>query len=463
MRWEPIGVTKRVAIVVALAITYFMAGEFGLRLALVNPSTPAVWPPTGIALAALLVLGYRVWPGILVGAFLINLTTAGTVTTSAAIAMGNTLSGLAGALLITRFANGRRAMERGVDVLTFAGLAALVTPVVSATVGVTALAAGGIAPWSGYGSVWLTWWLGDAAGALIVAPPLLEWSNHHFPRRRGPVRSAEAVALLVALVLVTAPVFGGLLPRALRNAPLEFVCTPFLLWSALRFGRRATATALLLISVIAAWGTLHGFGPFGTRSQIESLLLLQAFLGVTAVTMLVLAAEVAARRDDRRRLRHLAASDPLTGLANYRRLVAVVDAEIKRAQRTERAFAILFLDLDDLKGINDHYGHLTGSRALVRVAQVLRLNSRAMDTAARFGGDEFALVLPETAEEVARHLAGRISERLAADEEKPRLSVSVGVAEYPRDGKSVESLIGRADYLLYDEKARSGRGVSTRA
>jgi diguanylate cyclase (GGDEF)-like protein len=461
MHRELSGLTRRTAIVVALALAYFVAGKLGLRLLFVNPSATAVWPPTGIALAALLVLGYRVWPGILLGAFLLNVTT-GTLATSLAIAAGNTLAALVGAFLINRYANGRWAMQRGVDVLTFAGLGALVAPAVSATVSVTALAVAGAAGWSGYGAAWLTWGLADATGALIVAPPLLEWSTRYPHRRRASVRSAEAVALLIGLLLVTVVVFGGLLRPALRNAPLGFVCTPFLLWAALRFGRRATATALLLMSVVAAWGTLQGLGPFGAGTRNGSLLLLQAFLGVTAVTMLVLAAEVAARRDDERRLRHLAVSDPLTGLANYRRLVSVVEAEIVRAQRTERSFTILFLDVDDLKGVNDRYGHLLGSRALVRVAEVLSLTCRAMDTAARYGGDEFALVLPETVEADARQVATRVSKGLAADGEQPPLSVSVGVSEYPRDGGSVESLIGRADRLLYDEKARLGRRVSSR-
>jgi diguanylate cyclase (GGDEF)-like protein len=148
----------------------------------------------------------------------------------------------------------------------------------------------------------------------------------------------------------------------------------------------------------------------------------------------------------------------LTGLANYRQLVSVIGAEITRAQRTGRSFSILFLDLDRLKAINDHHGHLVGSRALARVAEELKLSSRSMDTAARFGGDEFALVLPETAEMAARQVAGPIAERLAADGEAPRITVSVGVAEHPRDGKTVEALLGAADRLLYEQKGRQNTG-----
>jgi diguanylate cyclase (GGDEF)-like protein len=151
-------------------------------------------------------------------------------------------------------------------------------------------------------------------------------------------------------------------------------------------------------------------------------------------------------------------SDALTGLGNYRRLIAALEGEIGRSQRTERPFALLFLDLDDLKGINDHHGHLIGNRALRRVAHALTVSCRSMDTAARFGGDEFAVVMPETREAAARQVARRIEDDLAVDVEQPALSLSVGVAEYPRDGETVEALLGVADHALYEAKAgRAGR------
>lgn len=153
-------------------------------------------------------------------------------------------------------------------------------------------------------------------------------------------------------------------------------------------------------------------------------------------------------------LRQEAAKDPLTGLANYRQLIAVVDSEIKRSERTAREFAILFLDLDGLKQINDRFGHVVGSQALCRLADVLGNSGRDMDTAARFGGDEFAVVLPETGLEAAGLVARRICERLANDGREPRLSVSVGVAIYPRDGKTIDNLVGAADTALYAMKGQ---------
>jgi two-component system cell cycle response regulator len=154
-------------------------------------------------------------------------------------------------------------------------------------------------------------------------------------------------------------------------------------------------------------------------------------------------------------LRQQAATDSLTGLANYRSLVETVDLEINRTERTAREFALLFLDLDGLKQINDRFGHLVGSQALCRLADALCICSRKIDTPARFGGDEFALVLPESGQTQANLVALRIRDTLANDGGEPRLSVSIGVATYPKDGEKVDSLMGAADAALYAMKARA--------
>jgi diguanylate cyclase (GGDEF)-like protein/PAS domain S-box-containing protein len=153
-------------------------------------------------------------------------------------------------------------------------------------------------------------------------------------------------------------------------------------------------------------------------------------------------------------LRQQAAKDSLTGLANYRHLVETVDTEIKRSERTAREFALLFLDLDGLKQINDRFGHLVGSQALCRLADVLCIYSREMDTPARFGGDEFALVLPETGQAAADLVARRICDSFANDGRAPKLSVSIGIALYPKDGDKLDSLLSAADAALYSMKAR---------
>jgi diguanylate cyclase (GGDEF)-like protein len=159
-------------------------------------------------------------------------------------------------------------------------------------------------------------------------------------------------------------------------------------------------------------------------------------------------------------VRSLAISDPLTGLANYRRLIAVIESELDRSRRTRRPFSIVLLDMDGLKTINDRYGHLVGSRSLVRLGKILRNHSRAIDTPARYGGDEFALVLPEAPKEIAARVSSRIRERLSSEAEEPMLSVSVGIAAFPEDGDTAEKLLGAADRTLYRMKHR-GRAMNS--
>ncbi len=281
-------------VIAILAAIYFVAGTLGLKLASVHASSTAVWPPTGITLAALLLLGYRVWPGIFLGAFLVNLTTTGytaiSFATSIGIATGNTLEGLVGAWLVERFANGRNAFNRPRDIFKFTVLAGAVSTAVSATFGVTSLALGGLAHWTNYGPIWLTWWLGDMSGDLVVAPLLLIWWAE--PRIRWSRRQLLEVSLLLGyLFAVGEVVFGGWFPIGASNYPLA-LAVPLVVAAAFRFGQRETATAIFMLAGIALWGTVHGFGPFVGATQNEALLLLQCFLGVTVVLAMPLAAVV---------------------------------------------------------------------------------------------------------------------------------------------------------------------------
>jgi diguanylate cyclase (GGDEF)-like protein len=332
----------------------------------------------------------------------------------------------------------------------------MVSTTASATIGVTSLALGGFAQWAMYGAIWCTWWLGDAVGAVVVTPFVLLWREN--PRMNWTRKQMIELAFLFSGLFLTGwIVFGGRFHSALKNYPLEYLCIPFLIWAAFRFGRRKAATAICVLAVIAAWGTVHGFGPFSRPSQNTSLLLLQSFMGIVSITTLALAAEITEHRRADEHVRQLAITDPLTGLANYRRLLEAFNSEIKRYGRTGRSFAVLVLDLDGLKKINDAHGHLVGSRALCRLANILRIHCREIDTAARYGGDEFVLVLPETDSEAAQRVAERISERLKADDEEPSISVSTGTAIYPQDGRTMDELFGAADRALYAAKGSSKR------
>jgi len=277
-----------------LTVIYFIVGKLSLQLAFVHPSASPVWPPAGIALAALVVFGYRTWPAIFLGAFLVNVTTAGNIGTSLCIATGNTLEAVCGAWLVNQFAGGTRIFDRAQDVFKFA-LAVMVSTAVSPTFGVTSLAVGGLADWANYRAIWLTWWLGDATGALVVAPLLILWSIG--PRwRLNPKRHLEVGLLLLVLLMLGEAVFGGWFPITARNYPISFICGPIVIWMAFRFTQRETATGIFVLSAIAIWGTLRGFGPFVMATENQSLLIAQTFTAVLVITALALAAGMAEGR-----------------------------------------------------------------------------------------------------------------------------------------------------------------------
>jgi len=450
---------KQLLVGVGVCIAYILAAKLSLRFASVHPSSSPFWPPTGIAIASLLILGQRFWPAIFLGAFLVNLNTAGTALTSLGIALGNTLEALLASYLVTRFANGRHAFEKTWDILRFALYAGVLSTAVAATLGVTSLALGGFAQWHQYGIIWRTWWLGDATGALVFAPFLLLWSAN--PRLKWSEREVlEGLCLFGLMILTGSIVFGPLFHTQMRGDPWTFLCTPFLVWAAFRFGPREAAAAICVLCVVEVAGTVHGYGPFVSESTNKSLLLLQAFVATKSVMILIFALEVWERRRQEEHAKRLAVTDPLTGLANYRLLLERIDAEVKRYGRTNKPFSVLLLDLDGLKKINDEYGHLVGSLAICRLAEVLHLSCRETDTAARYGGDEFALVLTESSGAAAKVVAQRVAQRLSQDAEEPRLCVSIGVAEFPRDGATIEHLLSAADQALYNDKRRAPRSLN---
>jgi diguanylate cyclase (GGDEF)-like protein/PAS domain S-box-containing protein len=213
--------------------------------------------------------------------------------------------------------------------------------------------------------------------------------------------------------------------------------------------------------------------PVGLASQREVRILTknceEHWLDITATAIdfdgepgtLISAFDLTERKRVEAQAQLLAVTDPLTGLGNYRRLLDVLHAEIERSGRTGRPFAILLLDLDGLKKINDSYGHLVGSQALCRLADVLRVFCRSIDTAARYGGDEFAIILPETTAAAALLVASRIRSRIATERLEPALSVSIGVAVCPQDGETVEALLRAADRGLYAMKCRGAEAPSS--
>lgn len=320
----------------ALAILYFLAGKVGLSLAFVHASATAVWPPTGLAFAALLLLGCRLWPGVLAGAFLVNLITQGSVATSLGIAAGNTLEGLVGVWLVHRFAGGRDVFQSAPTIFRYVGLVAVLATSVSATLGVTSLVLGGYADWQSFGAIWLTWWLGDMVSALVVAPFLVVWSRPPYPRPL-PTRVAEGACLLAATTLVSGIIFRGWFLDEASHYAVAFLCIPPLMWAAFRFRQHGAVACTVLIGAFALWATLHGSGPFVLRTPNHSLLLLQAFVGVVGTSMLVLGAVVSQQAAAQAAAR--ASQERLRGIVARQRLQLAVSQILARATDPDEALS----------------------------------------------------------------------------------------------------------------------------
>ncbi len=292
-------VSRRAALVLAIAAVYFAAAKLGFTMAFAAEQVSPAWPPTGIALAALLVLGRDAWPGVALGALLANATTSAPVWTAFAIAAGNTLEAVIGAELLRR-SDFQRSLGRLRDVLALVVLAALLSTTVSATIGVATLCRARVYAWGAFPSLWWTWWIGDAMGDLVVAPLLLVWSRSF---ERGVARRplVEAAALVAVLLVVELDVFGGRLGRSIAEYPLQYTVFPIVVWSALRFGQRGTTLVTFVAASFATWATAHGAGPFALGNANESLIMLQLFMAVMGVTALLLGAVIAERNVAERR------------------------------------------------------------------------------------------------------------------------------------------------------------------
>jgi len=274
--------------VAVLAGAYYGAAKLGLSLAFASPSVTAIWAPTGISLAAVILWGYRVWPGVALGAMLANAWTCVPFYGVLGITVGNTLEALAGAYLLRELADFRPSLERVRDVIALALLGGVVSTTIAATIGATSLLVSNEIASEDFGSVWRTWWLGDMGGNLVVAPAILV-AVTHWPYRRAPGRPLEAVALALVALLVTGVVFSN-------ETQLIFILFPLGVWAALRFWQPGSVVGILLVASVAIPLTENDQGPFSGLAPDDSLLLAQGFLGIASMTMLVMSAVITERK-----------------------------------------------------------------------------------------------------------------------------------------------------------------------
>ena len=310
----------------ALAAMYVVAGRLGLQLDAVAGFAALVWAPTGIALAALLIRGYRLWPGIAIGALIANILSGAPVPVAIGISLGNTLEALLAAYALRRIPGFRCTLDRLIDAFALIVVAGVLSTAVSATIGVISLYLGGIIPPGGVGQTWRAWWLGDLIGDLLVAPLFLVWSAGG--PRADREKWLEAITLGICVVAVTMFVFGNPADPGRRVFGEAYLFFPLFMWAALRFGQRGSVTLAFIVSVIAVWGTVAGRGPFVEPQLYMSLFGLQTFMGVTAATFLVLGASVSERGAAVERLSSAIAGEQQMGAerdAAHQRLIAVLE------------------------------------------------------------------------------------------------------------------------------------------
>jgi signal transduction histidine kinase/integral membrane sensor domain MASE1/CheY-like chemotaxis protein len=291
-----------IAGLIGIGLTYFVLAKIGLALALIHPSASTIWPPTGFALAAIVLWGYRAWPAIFLAAIIANATAAGSIGTAISIATGNSLEALVGGVLINVWSNGRDTFSTSNSVAKFTVICVVLATPISATVGITSLAIAGYAEWANFANIWLTWWLGNMIGALVVTPVVVLWalSDARAFSRTELTKSAGVIALAVAVGFIA---FSPYVQIVATPGALSFLAVLPLLWAALRRGPRDTAVASFILAGFSIWGTFSGAGLFAAASLNDSLLLVLVFLISVSAPSLALSADVAMRKTIEENLR----------------------------------------------------------------------------------------------------------------------------------------------------------------
>jgi diguanylate cyclase (GGDEF)-like protein len=441
------------AVVLLAAVLHFALARVSHQLSSAAEPSP-FWIPAGVDVALAVLLGPWAAAGVLAGDMLACLAHGAGPGTSLGEGIGNGLAAVIGALLVARLAHPRGLVARRRDVLAIATAVAPAAAAVSATFGVASLVLAGSLPTGGFAGAWRTWFVSNGAGIVVLTPALLVMA--HRPWRLPTLAHAgESLALIGALVL-------ALFPWAAGHGGDAYLVFPVIVWAALRFGLPGAAAVSLLGAALDLVLAAQWYGASHAPDIEEPLLHAQGFMAVSTLTGLLLAVV----RDEREaavgELARRALHDPLTGLPNRALLADRLEQALARSREDGTMLALLLVDLDEFKNVNDSLGHHTGDQLLTQVAPRLRAAVRPQDTVARFGGDEFVVLCeglagPWEAEDVAHRLAGAWSEPFPLGEDDVYISGSTGIAVARAGRADRAALLREADAAMYRAKDR-GRG-----
>ncbi|QEL57282.1 sensor domain-containing diguanylate cyclase [Chromobacterium paludis] len=480
-----------VAILLAAA-AYCLASWLGDQLLTLELGMDnVVWPQPGLALVAMLLLGWRVWPGVLLGALLSEawrwrLALAGMhwLEPALGVALGVLAQTLFGVWLMHRHFGRRNPLDSFSQCIAFCVIIVAMT-LLGSLIGTATLYLAHLLPQKELVARLCLWWLCSSCGTLLFGSVFLNLYHQGRPRHSRETWY-EILAYLGMVSLLTAGIFIWWHPTVDTTYPLDMLALPLVAWAAFRFTTREVLLALLLIMLLALWGTRHGGGPYLGYSAYSTLVILQTYLGILTVVSLGVSALMSEQRrikselgqqqemlEQQVRIRTLALEqshaevlalsrvDPVTGIANRRCFEESLDGEWRRARRLGTALGMLMIDIDFFKLYNDHYGHVSGDYCLREVAQAIRSSvRRPQDLVARYGGEEIICLLPDTTPEGVAYVGEAVLEAVrelrlphAGSSVAPYVTVSIGGANMmPREDLDSRQLIEAADREMYRAK-----------
>jgi diguanylate cyclase (GGDEF)-like protein len=435
--------------VILVAIAYFLAAILSLQFSLNESNISLIWLPSGIALAALLIFGWQVIPGVILGAFTAAFSTAAPFSFALTTAIGNPLAALVSALLICRgnkFPCLKLDSNSSLFSLIFFGV--LLGPVISATIGSLGMLLSNMVTPAELTAIWSSLWLGDALGVLVFTPFFLVWSSKPTPILDRS-RKFEVFAIFVLFISLEFILLNCLVPID-TFFQLSFLIFPLSIWAALRLDIRGVPTLNLLAMGLNVWALIHLFGSFLQANLLSSLI----YLGTNSIlniTSLYLAVSVIEQRSLRGKLAELSTHDALTGL--YNRLY--FETEMERLSKSRQyPISIIMADVDELKTINDTLGHQKGDQVLINVARLFTSVFRQEDIVARLSGDEFVVLLPATDSSAVVKIFERVRSQISVfNIEHPALPINLSIGSATaQTGQSLIETLQAADQDMYLQK-----------